>query len=60
MTEDRIDPTAEVSEIDLVDQITSADPTDEPDEITSPSGLVDEADWIDQQRSAPLDDPDDA
>jgi len=55
MTDDRIDPTTEVSEVDLVDQLTPVDPTDEPDEIISPSGLVDEADWIDQHRSVPLD-----
>lgn len=57
MTKDPIDPTIESSEADLVDQLTSVDPTDEPDEIAPPQGLVDEADWLDQQRSAPLDDP---
>ena len=58
MTDDRIDPTTEVPEADLVDQLTPADPTEEPDRITSPSGLVDEADWIDQRTDAPLDRPD--
>ncbi|HMR50726.1 MAG TPA: hypothetical protein PKE40_14275 [Arachnia sp.] len=57
MTDHRITPVAEVSEADLVDQLTPADPADEPDRIDSPSPLVDEADWLDQQRSAPLDDP---
>lgn len=57
MTDDRTIPTADVSEADLVDQLTPADPADEPDQIASPSPLVDEADWLDQQRSAPLDEP---
>lgn len=56
MTDNRTDPLTEVSEVDLVDQLTPADPTDEADRFASPPPLVDEADWIDQQRSAPLDD----
>ncbi len=48
----------EIDEADLIDQLMPVDPDEvdlEPDGELA--GLVDEADWLDQQVDAPIDDP---
>lgn len=58
MTPDRIEPSAEASEADVLDQLTAADPTDEeppPEPLAAARQPVSEADWVEQQRPVPLD-----
>ncbi|QBE49868.1 hypothetical protein [Leucobacter triazinivorans] len=58
MTPDRIEPSAEASEADILDQLTAADPTDEdpdPAPLAAARQPVSEADWAEQQRPVPLD-----
>ncbi|HMS36266.1 MAG TPA: hypothetical protein PKA93_03805 [Arachnia sp.] len=48
----------EIDEADLIDQLVPVDPSEldlEPDGALE--GLVDEADWLDQQVDASVDDP---
>lgn len=50
---------AEVPDADLLEQATAVDPGDDeerPAPLSSASNPVNEADWIDQQRTVPLDD----
>lgn len=61
MTIEKRDPSAEVPEEDLKDQLTSADPYDEEDTVRpmhSASSPVSESDWVEQQISVPVDDTD--
>jgi hypothetical protein len=51
----------EIDEADLVDQLIPIDPDEldlDPEPEGEVEGLVDEADWLDQQTEAPIDDPD--
>lgn len=59
MTPERIEPSAEASEADVLDQLAPADPADEepiPQPLAEAKQPVSEGDWAEQQKPAPLDD----
>ncbi|PRI11842.1 hypothetical protein [Leucobacter massiliensis] len=61
MTQDRIEPSAEASEADVLDQLAAVvpDPEDEdriPGTLAAAEEPVSEADWLEQQLEVPLDD----
>lgn len=61
MTIEEQDRSTEVPEEDLKDQLTPTDPHDEDDRfrpLHDASSPVSEGDWVDQQISVPLDEPD--
>lgn len=61
MSERVPEPGPEFSEVDRVDQATPAFPDEVADglpEASGPDGFVSEADWLEQQREAPLPDDD--
>ncbi|WP_053385411.1 hypothetical protein [Leucobacter celer] len=63
MTRDRIEPSAEASEADVLDQLAPADPNEEeaiPQPLAAAKQPVSEADWAEQQKPVPLDDERDA
>lgn len=63
MTPERIEPSAEASEADVLDQLAPADPGDEeptPQPLAAAKQPVSEADWVEQQKPVPLDDERDA
>lgn len=47
---------AEIPEGDYAEQLTPVEEDEHPTSAAEPDGLVDEADWMEQQRLAPLDD----
>ncbi|WP_449280770.1 hypothetical protein [Leucobacter sp.] len=59
MIPDRIEPSAEASEADVLDQLAPADPSEEepaPEPLAAAKQPVSEADWVEQQKPVPLDD----
>lgn len=57
MTEELPPIDSERAEHDAIDQVTPADPDEDAvglPEDSGPDGLVNDADWLDQQREVPL------